>query len=198
MVELNGASSVGGGGADLPAVTSDDNGKALMVKEGAWDKDNIPTELPAVTSDDNNKVLKVTEGAWTVGDVPVPATDYVEVTATDLPRTLGDAAIALFNLIDFSKDLTKSYLLLIKGNVIRRFGFIRCNIGTNKNVKYGNLELVGSEHDAQVFTVFNISDSLNTYIYTITSTAGAPPTIGTSSIMGESFSDGAILRLCYN
>lgn len=52
---------------ELPAVTSSDNGKALIVSNGAWGAGDIPTELPAVTGSDNGKVLKVANGAWGAG-----------------------------------------------------------------------------------------------------------------------------------
>lgn len=55
-----------GGGSSLPAVTSDDNGKALLVQEGAWDKGTLPSGLPTVTASDNNKSLRVTNGEWSV------------------------------------------------------------------------------------------------------------------------------------
>lgn len=45
----------------LPAVTSSDNGKSMVVKSGAWEKDDI---LPAVTTSDNGKILKVVSGKW--------------------------------------------------------------------------------------------------------------------------------------
>lgn len=54
----------------LPAVTADDNGKALMVSSGAWGAGNIPAELPAVTADDNGKVLMVVDGAWAIASLP--------------------------------------------------------------------------------------------------------------------------------
>lgn len=51
----------------LPAVSGSDNGKALLVDNGAWAAGNIPAVLPAVTSADNGKVLKVDSGDWGVG-----------------------------------------------------------------------------------------------------------------------------------
>lgn len=65
---------------ELPAVSSTDNGKALGVVEGKWNKMDIPTELPAVTSDDNGKLLGVSEGAWGKVDAPteLPAFDPIE------------------------------------------------------------------------------------------------------------------------
>ena len=53
-----------GGGSELPAVTSDDNGDVLTVVEGAWAKADPPSSLPAVTGSDNGDVLTVVEGAW--------------------------------------------------------------------------------------------------------------------------------------
>ena len=55
-----------GGGSSLPAVTSDDNGKALLVQEGAWDKGTLPSGLPEVSASDNNKSLRVASGEWAV------------------------------------------------------------------------------------------------------------------------------------
>ena len=49
----------------LPKVTSNDNGKALIVSSGKWSKKNIPSQLPAVTDSDEGKVLAVnSSGAW--------------------------------------------------------------------------------------------------------------------------------------
>ncbi len=50
--------------AELPSVTSEDNGDVLGVVEGAWAKMDAPSALPTVTSDDNGDVLTVVEGAW--------------------------------------------------------------------------------------------------------------------------------------
>ena len=53
------------GAANLPAVTSADNGKALLVSGGKWQKGSLPVELPAVTAADAGKVLTVdAEGHW--------------------------------------------------------------------------------------------------------------------------------------
>ena len=52
MVELNGASSISGGsGSDLPAVTTDDNGKVLGVVEGAWSKYDLTNKFDELTRD---------------------------------------------------------------------------------------------------------------------------------------------------
>lgn len=58
----------GGPGGKLPEVTSDDNGKILKVKDGAWDKgeDISGDKLPQVSSQDNGKVLKVVQGEWNI------------------------------------------------------------------------------------------------------------------------------------
>ena len=72
------ASSNGGGGSELPEVTSADNGKVLGVVEGAWGKADAPNELPSVTSADNGKILGVVEGAWGKTDAP---TELPAVTA---------------------------------------------------------------------------------------------------------------------
>lgn len=54
---------------ELPAVTSDDNGKILGVSNGAWAVMDTPVELPTVSSTDNGKVLGVVEGTWAIKDM---------------------------------------------------------------------------------------------------------------------------------
>ena len=56
---------------ELPAVTASDNGKALLVSGGKWDKGSLPTELPAVTAADEGKVLTVnSSGQWVAAALP--------------------------------------------------------------------------------------------------------------------------------
>ena len=58
-------------GGNLPAVTNDDNGKALLVSGGEWQKGDLPVELPAVTSADAGKVLTVdANGKWVAAALP--------------------------------------------------------------------------------------------------------------------------------
>lgn len=49
-----------GGGSSLPAVTSDDNGKALLVQEGAWDKGAIPSNKFIATYTPNETMTSAT------------------------------------------------------------------------------------------------------------------------------------------
>ena len=56
--------------AGLPDATSLTDGKILMVDDGEWVVGDIPSQLPAVTSEDVGRVLIVdSEGKWTVGTV---------------------------------------------------------------------------------------------------------------------------------
>ena len=71
---------------ELPPVDGDDNGKALIVTEGKWDKANIPSQLPSVTAVDENDVLMVnSSGAWAKAAIPsqLPA-----VTPEDVGKVL--------------------------------------------------------------------------------------------------------------
>lgn len=51
--------------SQLPSVTSENAGQVLTVSnEGVWGAGSISPELPAVTSDDDGDMLKVVDGAW--------------------------------------------------------------------------------------------------------------------------------------
>lgn len=68
--------------SNLPAVTTDENGKTLRVIGGEWAISNAPVtsvngatgavtvrEMPAVTASDNGKFLRVVNGAWAIAAV---------------------------------------------------------------------------------------------------------------------------------
>ncbi len=57
---------------ELPAVTSADEGKALIVNSsGAWAKGDIPAELPAASAADSGRVLMVDgSGNYVLADLP--------------------------------------------------------------------------------------------------------------------------------
>ena len=59
-----------GATAELPKVTSTDNGKALLVSAGKWQKGAVPEELPTVAAADNGKVLTVVNGEWAAAALP--------------------------------------------------------------------------------------------------------------------------------
>lgn len=48
----------------LPVVTVEDDGKALIVENGAWNIGEVDA-LPEVTADDNGKILEVINAEWT-------------------------------------------------------------------------------------------------------------------------------------
>jgi len=77
---INGINELELGGDKLPEVTEADNGKALGVKQGKWDKMDVDIELPDVTTDDNGKVLMVSDGNWGKDDLPK---ELPSVSSTD-------------------------------------------------------------------------------------------------------------------
>lgn len=71
MINAIAALVASGATAELPKVTSSDNGNALLVSSGKWAKGEIPAELPSVSApDDNGKVLTVVDGAWAAAALP--------------------------------------------------------------------------------------------------------------------------------
>lgn len=56
-------------GAGLPTVNTEDNGKTLIVTEGAWSVTEPVKGVPEVTADDNGKFLRVVNGVWSVDTV---------------------------------------------------------------------------------------------------------------------------------
>lgn len=90
---------IGGGGSSLPEVTTDDNGKALIVSNGAWSKGAIPTELPTPDplGNDNGKGLYIMNGEWII--YPFPK-ELPSVTSEDAGKVLGVSAKGGWELID--------------------------------------------------------------------------------------------------
>lgn len=54
----------------LPHVTSNSNGKILIVEDAQWTIRKPPTGLPTVSSTDNNKILIVQNGVWAAAAMP--------------------------------------------------------------------------------------------------------------------------------
>lgn len=76
--------------AELPSVTSEDNGDVLGVVEGEWAKMDAPSALPSVTAEDNGDILGVVEGAWAKMDAPSGGAEYFNGTISGTTFTLGD------------------------------------------------------------------------------------------------------------
>lgn len=87
-----------GGGSDLPAVTTDDNGDVLTVVEGAWAKADAPSGLPEAGADGN--VLTADNGEWVSA---APKSDVYDVNLTkygdDYTATHGGVEIGIADII---------------------------------------------------------------------------------------------------
>ena len=59
-----------GGAAELPTVSSANNGEILTVSGGKWVSAAPASQLPAVTTTENGEVLTVVEGAWAAAALP--------------------------------------------------------------------------------------------------------------------------------
>jgi hypothetical protein len=70
MIEAIAAHISGGGAAELPTVSIDDNGDVLTVVNDHWEAATPTAELPNVTVADNGKVLTVVGGEWSAAALP--------------------------------------------------------------------------------------------------------------------------------
>lgn len=70
MIKAIAAHISGGGAAELPTVTSSNNGEILTVSGGKWVSAAPASQLPSVTATENGEVLTVVEGAWAAAALP--------------------------------------------------------------------------------------------------------------------------------
>lgn len=69
-------------GSQLPTVTEEDEGKVLLVKNGKWESDNLPTydgEFVVTPSADKQQTL-LTSGKFNNSDIVVEKIPYSEVS----------------------------------------------------------------------------------------------------------------------
>lgn len=71
----------------LPEVTTDDNGKTLLVSEGIWSVAEPVKGVPEVTTSDNDKVLTVVDGVWTAANITHPI-ELPTVSSSDNDKVL--------------------------------------------------------------------------------------------------------------
>lgn len=140
---LNGINELELGGDKLPEVTEADNGKALGVKQGQWDKMDVDIELPDVTTDDNGKVLMVSEGNWGKGNVE----KGIEVVMLKSDLCFKDSDMTVRKLRDLCDE---------------KIVFLRTENTTILYHYYGHAQLDwGSNRDSLVF--FSYVPSLSPY-----------------------------------